>query len=115
MHIAMGFDSKNSIRTYTDAQLKQWKEDNAAGCEIDGKHYTMYQARQLMRQLETKVRREKDAANAARINGNDMDARRACQKNINALSKRYYTVAAASGLSPRSDRLSVEGFRMVKV
>lgn len=115
MHIAMGFDSKHSIRTYTDAQLKQWKEANATGCEIDGKHYTMYQARQLMRQLETKVRREKDAANAARINGNDMDARRACQKNINALSKRYYAVAAASGLSPRSDRLSVEGFRMVKV
>ena len=115
MHIAMGFDSKHSIRTYTDEQLKQWQEANATGCEIDGKHYTMYQARQLMRQIETKVRREKDAANAARINGNDMDARRACQKSIDALSKRYYAVAAASGLSPRSDRLSVEGFRMVKV
>ena len=115
MHIAMSFSTQHSIRRYSDEQLKKWKQDNAKGCEIGGKHYTMYQARQLMRQLETKVRREKDAANAARLNNNDMDARKAHQKRINALSKQYYAVAKASGLKPRSDRLSVEGFRMVKV
>lgn len=115
MHIAMSFDTRHSIRRYTDKQLKQWKQDNAAGCEIDGKHYSMYQARQLMRQLETKVRREKDAANAARLNGNDMDARRACQKTINALSRRYYAVAQAAGLPAQSERLAVEGFKMVKI
>ena len=115
MHIAMGFSTQHSVRRYTDEQLKQWKEDNARGCEIAGKHYTTYQARQLMRALETKVRREKDAANAARLNGNDMDARRACQRKINKLSSQYYAVASASGLSPRRARLNVEGFKMVKV
>lgn len=115
MHIAMGFSTQHSIRRYTDEQLEQWRQDNASGCDVAGKHYTMYQARQLMRQIETKVRREKDAANAARLNGNDMDARRAHQKTINALSKQYYAVAKASGLPARSARLSVEGFKMVKV
>lgn len=115
MHIAMGFSTQHSKRRYSDEQLKQWKVENAQGCEIGGKHYTTYQAQQLMRQLETKVRREKDAANAARLNGNDMEARRAAQKKINALSKQYYAVAKAAGLTPRSARLSVEGFRMVKV
>lgn len=115
MHIAMGFSTEHSIRRYTDEQLEQWKKDNARGCEVGGKHYTMYQARQLMRQIETKVRREKDAANAARLNGNDMEERRARQKTINALSKQYYAVAQASGLPARSARLSVEGFKMVKV
>lgn len=115
MHIAMGFSTEHSIRRYTDEQLAQWKQDNARGCDIGGKHYTVYQARQLMRQIETKVRREKDAANAARINGNDMEERRARQKNINALSKQYYAVAQAAGLPAQSARLSVEGFRMVKV
>lgn len=115
MHIAMGFSTEHSIRRYTDEQLRQWKIDNAKGCEIDGKHYSIYHARQLMRQLETKVRREKDAANAARMNGNDMDARKAAQRNINALSKKYYEVAKLAGLTPRGARLSVEGFRMVKV
>lgn len=115
MHIAMAFSTKHSIRRYSDEQLKQWQTENAAGCDINGKHYTIYKARQLMRDLETEVRREKDAANAARINGNDMDARRSHQKNINALTKKYYAVAQAAGLRARSDRLSVEGFKMVKV
>ena len=115
MHIAMSFSTQHSIRRYTDEQLKKWKEDNAKGCEIGKKHYTLYEARQLMRQLETKVRREKDAANAARLNNNDMEARRTHQKAINALTKRYYAVAQAAGLKPRSARLSVEGFKMVKV
>lgn len=115
MHIAMAFSTKHSKRRYTDEQLKQWQVENAAGCDINGKHHTIYQARQLMRQLETKVRREKDAANAARVNGNDMDARRSHQKNINALTKQYYAVAQAAGLRARGDRLSVEGFKMVKV
>lgn len=115
MHIAMSFDTRYSIRRYTDAQLQQWKVDNAKGCTINGKHYTLYQARQLMRQLETKIRREKDAANAARLNGNDMEARRAHQRTINSLSAQYYATAKAAGLTPRSARLSVEGFKMVKV
>ena len=115
MHIAMSFDTKTSIRRYTNEQLQQWKDDNAKGCDVGGKHYTLYQARQLMRQLETKVRREKDAAVAAKLNGNDMDERRARQRVINALSTQYYAVAQAAGLTPRGQRLSVEGFRAVSV
>ena len=114
-HIAMGFSTQHSIRRYTNEQLKQWKIDNAKGCEIGGKHFTTYEAQQLMRQLETKVRREKDAANAARIAGNDMELRRSCQRKINNLSAQYYAVAKAAGLTPRGARLSVEGFKMVKV
>ena len=115
MHIAMSFDTKTSIRRYSNEQLQQWKDDNAKGCDVGGKHYTLYQARQLMRQLETKVRREKDAAVAAKLNGNDMDERRARQRVINALSTQYYAVAQAAGLTPRGQRLSVEGFRAVSV
>lgn len=115
MHIAMSFDTKTSIRRYTNEQLQQWKDDNAKGCDVNGKHYTLYQARQLMRQLETKVRREKDAAVAAKLNGNDMDERRARQRVINALSTKYYAVAQVAGLTPRGQRLSVEGFRAVSV
>lgn len=115
MHIAMAFDTKTSVRRFSDKQLQKFKDDNKKGCDIGGKHYTLYQARQLMRQLETKVRREKDAAVAAKLNGNDMDERRARQKAINALTMRYYAVAQAAGLTPRGQRLSVEGFRPVSV
>lgn len=114
MHIAMSFSTQHSVRRYTDEQLEQWKRDNEKGCEINGRHYTNYEARQLMRRLETSIRREKDAAIAAQLNGNDMEARRAHQTTINALTKRYYEIAQASGLSPRPIRMSVEGFQTVK-
>lgn len=114
MHIAMAFSTKYSKRQYTDEQLAKWAADNKAGCEIDGKHYTTYEAAQLMRKIETMVRREKDTANAARVTGDD-DLRRECQERINALGRRYQGVADAAGLKMRKERMRVEGFRAVKL
>ena len=67
-----------------------------------------------MRKRETEVRRQKDTANAARIVGDDT-LRRSCQVKINALAAKYAQVSALSGLPMRKERMSVEGFRMVKV
>ena len=114
MHIPMAFSTKYSKRQYTDDQLKAWAESNKAGCEIGGKHYTTYEAAQLMRQIETQIRREKDAAVAAKEAGDD-DLRRECQVRINALARKYEQVVSASGLKARKDRMTVEGFRMVRV
>lgn len=114
MHIAMSFSTKYSVRRYTDTQLSDWIADNKKGCTIDGKHYTTYAASQFMRQIETETRREKDAANAARIAGDD-ELRRQCQIRINALARKYTQVADAAGLTPRRDRMRVNGFKMVKV
>ena len=114
MHIAMAFSTKYSKRQYSDAQLAKWAEDNEKGCMIDGKHYTIYEASQLMRRIETQVRREKDTANAARIVGDDV-LRKECQIRINALARKYEIVAKAANLKMRKDRMSVEGFKMVKV
>lgn len=114
MHLAMSFSTQHSVRRYADKQLNDWKADNAKGCTIDGKHYTTYQAVQLMRKIETAVRREKDAAVAAKAAGDDA-LRQECQKRINALSAKYTQVAQTAGITPRRDRMTVEGFRAVKV
>ena len=113
-HFAMSFDTQRSIRRYTDAQLAKWAEDNAAGCEINGKHYTLYEASQLMRRIETQVRREKDTAVAARAAG-DKTLQEDCQRRINRLMQRYYGVAKTSGFRARPDRTTVQGFKAVKV
>ena len=115
MHIAMSFSTQHSIRRYSEEQLTKWKLDNAQGCIFNGKYYTTYQAQQLMRQTETRVRREKDAAVAAMLNGNDMPERQSRQRSINALTRRYYELAEAAHLTPKSARLSVESFKAVKV
>lgn len=113
-HIAMSFSTAHSVRRYSDQQLTQWAADNDKGCEIGGKHYTTYAASQLMRQIETEIRREKDAAVAAQKLGDNI-LRRECQERINALSREYTAVAAASGVSQRRERMMVEGFRAVKL
>lgn len=114
MHIAMSFSTQYSVRRYTDSQLAQWAADNQKGCDIGGKHYTTYAASQLMRQIETEIRREKDAAVAAQKVGDDT-LRQQCQRRINALSRKYTDVANLSGLTPRRQRMMVEGFRAVKI
>lgn len=113
-HIALPFDSRYSKPRFSAEQLQTWAAKNNAGCEIDGKHYTGYQAQQLMRRLETEVRRWKDTANAARVAGDDT-LRRQCQTRINALAAKYAQVSKLSGLPMRKQRMSVEGFKMVKV
>ena len=113
-HFALPFDSRYAKPRYDPAQLHEWAEKNNAGCDIDGKHYTTYQAQQLMRKMETRVRRYKDTANAARIAGDDT-LRRECQMRINAVAAKYEQVAKLSGLPIRKQRMSVEGFKMVKV
>ena len=101
-----------SRRLYTNEQLKQWQENNQKGCIIDGKHYTRYEASQLMRNLETEIRRQKDTAILARASGDDQ-LRRQCQSNISKLTKKYKAAAEASGLRTQFNRTAVDGFEPV--
>ena len=112
-HFAMSFSTKYSKRKFTDEQLEQFAEANEKGCEIDGKHYTKFGASQLMRRIETQVRREKDVANAAKAAGDDV-LRKQCQVRINQLMQKYNKVAATANLKPHRERTMVEGFRAVK-
>ena len=113
-HLFTAFSTQYSIRAYTDEQLEEYKRLNHKGCEIDGKHYTIYEASQLMRRIETEIRRQKGASVAAKTSG-DTELRKECQRKINVLSAKYYQVANKSNIRPSGDRLTVEGFRAVKL
>lgn len=110
MHIAVPFHTEYSVRRYTDRQLQDWLDQNQRGCVIDGKAYTIYEASQLMRRVETQVRRLKDAANAAKTAGND-PLRRQLQMQINNMMLKYQQIAKAANLAEQRERTSVEGFR----
>lgn len=96
-------------RMYTDEQLDSWQQENRKGCTIDGKHYTNYEATQLLRNLETEIRRQKDTAVLAKASGDDV-LRRECQSNINKLTKKYNAVAEAAGLRKQMQKTRVEGY-----
>ena len=112
-HFAFPFSTQYSKRQYTPEQLQKFITDNQKGINLDGKHYTLYGADQLMRQTETKVRRLKDEAVAAQIVGDDT-LRWQCQLQINSLMAKYGQVAALSGLTPHRNRTVVEGFKPLK-
>lgn len=113
-HTPMTFSTQYSKRKWTNEQLQGFIDENRKGCEIDGKHRTQYEAMQMMRDIETAVRREKDTAVAAQAAGDDV-LRQQCQLNINALVRKYAEIAKASGNAEKRQRMTVEGFKPVKV
>ena len=103
-----------SRRMYSDDQLKKWEDSNHKGITIGGRKITNYDATQLMRPLETEIRREKDTAILAQASGDDV-LRRKCQANITDLEKQYKAVAEAVKLRTRFDKTRVEGFTPVEL
>jgi len=101
-------------RQHSDEELARWQKENEQGCTIDGQHYSIYEAGQLMRKIETAIRRQKDVATVARASGDDV-LRRQAQKKISDLTAAYKRVSDASGLQTRAQRLYVSGFKDVKL
>lgn len=112
-HIPLSFSTKYSKPVYSDEQLRRMADENQKGCIINGKHRTLYEASQMMRNIETEVRRQKDTAVAAQAAG-DTALRKECQQKINALVRQYAAVAKASGNDEKRQRMTVEGFRAVR-
>lgn len=113
-HTPMSFSTAWSKRKWTEEQLRAFEDENHKGCVINGKKRTLYEAMQMMRDIETAVRREKDTAVAAQAAG-DIVLRQACQRNINALVAQYSAISKASGNAEKRQRMTVEGFKAVKV
>lgn len=103
-----------SRRMYTEEQLRRWERENHKGVTIGDRKMTNYEATQLMRKLETEIRREKDTAILAKEAGDDV-LRRECQDRITDLETQYKAVAEAVQLRPRFDKTRVEGFKPVKM
>lgn len=97
---------------YSKKQLQKILEDNAKGFKLDGKEYTLYQGTQMQRQLETRIREQKDlqiiGKNMNNEEGNKLVAD--SQKKINQLTKKYKELSQISKLPVKKDRLRVSGY-----
>ena len=99
---------------YTDEQLNDIRESNLSGFEFEGKHYTMYEGTQLQRRIETAIRKQKDTQILARSAG-DNELVQQSQLKITQLTYKYNELCNVSGLLPKKQRMSVAGYRRVKV
>lgn len=108
--IIMGVD----LASYTSKQLNQYKKQSLSPVKYEGKTYTKYEATQVQRKLETAIRRNKDTQIIARASGIQSEINKAQQK-INELTRKYNDFSKKAGLQPYKERLSVSGYRSVKV
>ena len=98
---------------YDQEKLQQIIDDNNKGFDLDGKHYTNYEGTQLQRNLERKIREQKDIQIMARQSG-DNELVDNCQKNIRHLTIKYNELSKTSGLPTKLQRMSVSGYKRVK-
>lgn len=98
---------------YTEAQLENLKERNNAGYTLpNGKHMTLYECSQKMREMETAIRRAKEGTMMAQEAGNK-DLAKEYSAKASQLAKEYKAFAKACGLTPDMGRCSVPGYKRI--
>lgn len=99
---------------YTKKELQEDKEKNLDGCEIDGKHYSLYETSQLQRQLERRIREQKDIQILGK-SSNNLELISDSQSKITILTRKYKEVCDISGLPYKAKRLAVVGYKRTNV
>ena len=97
---------------YSQEYIRKMRQQSKEKIEYDGKKYTPYEMSQLMRKIETSIRRNKDEQIMARSSGNNELISNA-QRNISALTYKYNEVSKVSGLPTYKNKLTVAGYKRV--
>lgn len=100
---------------YTDKQLEELKKRNNAGYTLpNGKHLTLYECSQKMRDMETAIRRAKEGQLMAQDAGDDDLAKQYAAK-ASQLSKEYKAFAKECGLKADMTRCSVPSYKRISL
>lgn len=97
-----------------EKELKRIIDENHKGFEFEGKHYTLYEGTQLQRQIERKIREQKDIQILAKASGND-ELVSDSQLKITQLTNKYRELCNISGLPPKTERMRVSGYKRVAI
>lgn len=97
---------------YSKEYIRRMRQQSKEKIEYDGKKYTPYEISQLMRKIETSIRKNKDEQIIARASGNNELIGKA-QKNISVLTSKYNEISKVSGLPTYKNKLSVAGYKRV--
>ena len=92
--------------THTKSELAALNAKDAEKHLFEGREYNAYEARQMQRQFETAMRREKDRAVAFAKTG-DKDAERIAKAKVTALNQKYKQFSKAVDLPPDPVRAAV--------
>lgn len=113
-HFAYNIIIGKAPPTYSDEQLQQILDENEKGVDVDGKHYTKYQAQQMQRKMETRIRKAKDEQVALNEAG-DIDGAIKAQEKVTRYTQEYKDFSDEAGLSMKLDKIRVEGYKKIKI
>lgn len=102
-HIAMPIMLGVNSPQYTEAELREFREDNVRGITYEGRHYTGYEATQKQRQLERAIRAQKNRILIAESAG-DAERLQTAQIRLRMLERHYQEFSRAAGLRTRTQR-----------
>lgn len=100
--------------TYSDEELKKIIDENNDGFNFEGKHYTLYDGEQLLRNIELNLRKNKDIQILGRASDNAELVGEA-QTKITQLTTKYHEILKASGLRSKLERARVAGYKRINV
>ena len=95
---------------YTKEELNDINKNNHKGFIYEDKHYTNYEGTQLMRNIETEIRKQKDRNIIANASG-DTEMATESEKRIRLLRKRYKEISQISGLKEDIKRARVSSYK----
>ena len=98
-----------SSSQYTVEELEKFRQDNAAGVDYQGKHYTGYEATQMQRRVENSIRNQRRQILVDEATG-DKEKLQTDQMRLVRLNDEYARFSKAAGLRTQMERLEVSGF-----
>lgn len=98
--------------SYSKKLLNSFAKESNSKIKYDGKEYTKYEATQVQRQLETKIRQYKDRQIIARSSNNKQEIADA-QDKIKKITDKYVDFSNNAKLPIYKDRLTVSGYHKV--
>lgn len=94
---------------YTDEELEEFRRQNEEGVDYEGNHYTLYEAGQRQRRLETSIRNRKHRILIDEQLG-DKDALQNDQIRLQLLKQEYTRFSKAAKLPMQHERMEAAGF-----
>lgn len=92
---------------YTEEERQRYLDENEVGVEYDGLHYTLYEAKQRKRQLESMISQQKYEILAAE---GDPKLLREQQIRLQNMRREYQRFCKETNQTPENWRTMVEGF-----
>ena len=108
-HEAFGIIMGVNDPQYTDEELEEFRRQNEAGIDFEGKHYTLYEATQRQRSLERSIRKTKRKILIDEATG-DAEKLQWDQIRLVRTREEYHRFSKAAGLPEQYERMEKAGF-----